>query len=67
MDPHRMGGYHAEMYEWLEYMKKQDEKEFLEGMHQRKASPQNHEANDVQRRSADSEGGRRRREIVRSL
>ena len=30
-------------------------------------APQNHEANDVGRRSADSEGGRRRRENVGSL
>ena len=30
-------------------------------------NPQNREVNDVKRRSADSKGGRRRREIVRSL
>ena len=62
-------------YEWQEYMKK-DEKETMEEMHQRKVekmiksaerecwiSPQNHEANDVERKSADLEGG----EIVGSL
>ena len=68
------------LYEWLEHMKKQDEMEKMEELHQRKVEKmiesaegsagllhQNHEANDVERRSADSEGGRRRREIVRAL
>ena len=44
-------------YEWLEHMKKNDEKEYMEGMHKRKvekmvksaewSAAQNHKANDV--------------------
>ena len=61
-------------------LKKKDEKDKVEEMHQRKAEKMIKSAersagllhkitnaNDVERRSADSEGGRRRREIVRSL
>ena len=74
MDPHRMGGYRAKMVRKAGAL----EKRKMEEVHQRKVekmiksaegecwtSPQNHKANDV-KRSADSEGGRRR-EIVRSL
>ena len=35
MDPHRMGGYHAEVVR-MAGMKKKDEKEKMEEMHQRK-------------------------------
>ena len=65
-------------YEWLEYMKKKEGKDggdaSAKGGEDDKecrrecwTSLQNHEANDAERRSADSEGGRKRREIVRSL
>ena len=68
-------------YEWLEYVKKKDEKEKMEEMHQRKVEEEMIKSAEGsagllhkitmptmwKRRNADSEGGRRRREIARSL
>ena len=39
MDSHKKGRYYAELlYKWLEEMKKKDEKEKMEGMHQHKVA-----------------------------